>query len=70
MSTSIKEINNNFNEDLNIQLNKSSNQIEGKDDYFCNFSDEQAGNKAMSYSELSTLNLKSEFKNGVNRIKI
>ena len=45
MSTSIKETNNNFNEDLK-QLNKSSNRIEGKDDYFCNFSDEQAGNEA------------------------
>jgi hypothetical protein len=44
MSTSIIETNSNFNEDLNIQLNKSINQIEGKNNDFFNISDEQAGN--------------------------
>jgi hypothetical protein len=28
----------------NMQLNKRSNQIEGKNDDFCNFSDKKAGN--------------------------
>jgi len=34
ISISIIQINNNLNEDFNIVLNKSSNQIEGKDDDF------------------------------------
>ncbi len=34
ISISIIRINNNLNEDFNIVLNKSSNQIEGKDDDF------------------------------------
>ena len=42
MSISIIETNNNFNENLNIQLNKSRNQIEYKYNDFCNFSYEQA----------------------------
>ena len=37
--------NNNFNEDLDKQLNKNSNQIEEKENDFCNFSDEQAGDE-------------------------
>ena len=32
----INKTNNNFNENFNIKLNKSSNQIESKDDYYKN----------------------------------
>ena len=37
--------NNNFNEDLDKQLNKNSNQIEEKSNDFWNFSDEQASDE-------------------------
>ena len=60
----------------NMQLNKNSNQIEGKDDDLCNFSDEQVGNLnnptpnfelelAINLKELASTDILK--KNGINQ---